>query len=101
MRRLILEARIAGEAAINRYFLCDEQIHQAALLRSKINLPHVVLKGVRGSDKRQKESPPVESRGSEQTPLHSKLVSERSLGAAGSTPSPRLGQQFMSKGLSV
>jgi len=55
---------------------------------------------VKESDKRQKESPPVETRGSEQTLLHSKLA-EKSLGAAGSTPSPRLDQQLMSKGLSV
>jgi len=33
----------------------------------------VALKGVRESDKRQKESPPIESRGSDQTPLLSKL----------------------------
>jgi len=33
----------------------------------------VMLKGVRESDKRRKESPPIESRGSEQTLLFSKL----------------------------
>jgi len=33
----------------------------------------VTLKRVRESDKWQKESPPAESRGSEQTPLHFKL----------------------------
>jgi len=33
----------------------------------------VALKGVKESDKQQKESPPFESRGSEQTPLLSKL----------------------------
>jgi len=63
-------------------------------------LPGVMLKGVRESDKQQKESPPVESQGSEQIPLCSKL-SEKSLGMAGSTPSARLGQWFMSKGLSM
>jgi len=35
--------------------------------------PRVVLRGVQESDKWQKESPPAESRGSEQTPLRSKL----------------------------
>jgi len=39
----------------------------------KTRMQGVVLKGVRESDKWQKESPPVESRGSEQTPLRSKL----------------------------
>jgi len=62
----------------------------------------VTLKGVKEPDKRQKESPPTKSRGSEQTTLLSEfLLRERSLGMAGSTPSPRLGQRFMSKGLSV
>jgi len=36
-------------------------------------LAFVALKGVRNSDKWQKESPPVESQGLEQTPLRSKL----------------------------
>jgi len=35
----------------------------------------VALKGVKESDKQQKESPPAESRSSEQTPLRSKLSS--------------------------
>jgi len=47
---------------------------------------------------RQKESPPIESRGSEKTPLCSKLSLR---GDLRSGPSPRLGQKFMSKGLSV
>jgi len=33
----------------------------------------VALKGVKKSDKRKKESSPVKSQGSEQTPLRSKL----------------------------
>ena len=36
----------------------------------------VVLKGVKESDNRQKKSPPIESRGSEQTPLRS-ILSQR------------------------
>jgi len=48
------------------------------------------------------ESPPVESQDSEQTPLLSKLLlRERSLSAAESILSPRLSQQFMSKGWSM
>ena len=35
--------------------------------------PYVTLKGVKESDKQQKESPPIEPGGSEQAPLHSKL----------------------------
>jgi len=34
------------------------------------------LKGFKESDKRQEESPPIESRGSERTPLLSKLLRE-------------------------
>jgi len=45
------------------------------------------------------EGPPTESRGSEWTPRFLNSFSERSLRAAGSRPSPRLGPQFMSTGL--
>jgi len=58
----------------------------------------ITLEGVKESEKWKKESPLVESQDSEQThPLG--ILSERSLSAAGSTPSPRLGQRFMSKRL--
>ena len=46
-----------------------------------------------------KESPPVGSRGSEQTPLLSRLLLREEHGVAGSALSPRLGQRFMSKGM--
>jgi len=45
------------------------------------------------------EGPPTESQGSEWTPPFLNSCSERSLGAAGSRPSPRLGQRFVSTGL--
>jgi len=57
-------------------------------------LAAVALKGVRESHKRQKESPSVGLRGSERTPYILNSFSEKSLGVAGSTPSPRLGQQL-------
>jgi len=39
-----------------------------------LDLIAVALKGVRASDKHQKESPPVKSQGSEKTPFCSKLA---------------------------
>jgi len=43
----------------------------------EVVLPCVALKGVKESDKRLKENLPVESQGSEQTPLPSKLSQRR------------------------
>jgi len=53
----------------------------------------LVLKEIKESDKQQKESPPVESRGSEWTSCFLNSLSERSLGVAGS--SPRVSQWFL------
>lgn len=51
------------------------------------------------SDKVNQVDTSVESQSSERAPLFSNVFSEKSLGAAASTPSTRLGQQFMSRGL--
>ena len=55
----------------------DQEVHKwvyfSFFLVSAFKRRGVALKEAKESDKWQKESPPLESRGPEQTPLHSKL----------------------------
>jgi len=62
----------------------------------------VALKGGKGSlISGKRRALPLSHEVQSRLPCILNPLSEESLGAAGSTPSPRLGQRFMSKGLSV
>ena len=62
---------------------------------------HVALKGVKECDKRKRRALPLSHEAQSRAPCVPDSLSERSLGAAGSAPRPRLAQRLLSGGLSV
>ena len=81
---------------------CSDRLQaETQMLCLMFGVASVALKAVRESDKRQRSTLPLSHDVQSRPSCVLNSVSEESLGAAGSTPSPRLGQRFMSKGLSV